>query len=196
MFRSLAKSFTKLPTSRSSYSAAAAKLNNAKSLHSLRNKRPKFLAPQLWPTIILPYATNAKPPIDKIDPEAEIKTSKKKIEPHPDSVSVGSSVRHVFEHSQKVEEDDADTLGAIKADIKTIKDTFALVEVPRESLLLGIAGVLPYAATSLSTVYLAWDINRAATSITGTGLLFSEDTAHQLLEIIYPIQIGYGAVVS
>lgn len=57
-----------------------------------------------------------------------------------------------------------------------------------------MAGVLPYLATSLSTVYLAWDINHA--SITGQGFLLSGQTAEVLLQIIEPIQIGYGAVVS
>lgn len=66
--------------------------------------------------------------------------------------------------------------------------------MPRESYYIGAAGVLPYLATSLSTVYLAWDINHA--HLHGSGVLFSSETAHQLLAIIEPIQIGYGAVVS
>jgi len=45
----------------------------------------------------------------------------------------------------------------------------------------------------LSTVYLAWDINQAHAK--GSGFLFSADTAHQLLDYITPIQIGYGAVI-
>ncbi len=77
---------------------------------------------------------------------------------------------------------------------KTIMDTFALKDVPREALYCGMAGVLPYLATSLSTVYLAWDINHAAE--TGSGILLSGNTAELLLHILEPIQIGYGAVVS
>ena len=57
-----------------------------------------------------------------------------------------------------------------------------------------MAGVLPYLATSLSTVYLAFDINHA--SETGSGFLFSPHVAEQLLHIIEPLQVGYGAVVS
>jgi hypothetical protein len=76
---------------------------------------------------------------------------------------------------------------------ETIKETFALTEVPRESYYIGLAGVLPYLTTSLSTVYLAFDINHA--QATGSGLLFSPETAHHILSIIQPIQIGYGAVV-
>lgn len=77
---------------------------------------------------------------------------------------------------------------------ETVKDTFRLTEVPRESYYIGGAGLLPYIATSLSTVGLAYDINHAHTH--GTGLVFSPETAHHLLSIIEPIQIGYGAVVS
>lgn len=58
---------------------------------------------------------------------------------------------------------------------------------------MGLAGVLPYMATSLSTVYCAWEINQAAE--TGSGLFLGERTAEQLLNIIEPIQVGYGAVV-
>lgn len=69
-----------------------------------------------------------------------------------------------------------------------------MTEVPREALYIGMAGVLPYLATSLSTVYLAWDINHAA--MTGSGFLISGNTAELLLHLLEPIQIGYGAVVS
>jgi hypothetical protein len=77
---------------------------------------------------------------------------------------------------------------------QTIKETFALNEVPREALVIGMAGVLPYLATSLSTVYLAFDINHA--SATGSTFFFSQATAEQLLHIVEPLQVGYGAVVS
>ena len=76
---------------------------------------------------------------------------------------------------------------------KVIKETFALNEVPREAFLLGLAGLFPYAVTSLTTVYLAWDINHA--DMSGHGLFISGDFAQQALEYIQPLQIGYGAVV-
>ena len=59
---------------------------------------------------------------------------------------------------------------------------------------MGLAGVIPYAATAMSTVYCAWEINHAAE--TGSGFLMSERTAELLLHVIEPIQVGYGAVVS
>lgn len=193
--RSLVKSFAKVPTSRSSYSAASATFRNASPLRQLSNKRPQVLAslprPNRGPVLFA--TTKAGPPYDKIDTKSEEKVAKAVLEPHPEAVSTASSAIPVLERGPK-KEDDADMMAGIKSDVKTIKETFSLSEVPRESLYIGAAGVLPYAATSLSTVYLAWDINHAHAN--GTGVLFSPETAHQLLEWITPIQIGYGAVVS
>ncbi|PMD26185.1 hypothetical protein NA56DRAFT_338902 [Hyaloscypha hepaticicola] len=192
--RSLLKSFAKVPIARSSYSAASVQFRNPRPLRQLNNNRPqvRIAIPRLT-TIQLLYATNkAGPPFDVIDEKAEQKIAKTEIEPHPSEVSAESSVRHVFEKSQSEEKGD-DMTGAIKADLKTIKETFSLADVPRESLYIGAAGVIPYAATSLSTVYLAYDINHAHD--TGRGILFSPETAHQLLDIITPVQIGYGAVI-
>lgn len=77
---------------------------------------------------------------------------------------------------------------------KTIRETFNLEDVPKEALYIGMAGLLPYVATSLSTVYLAWDINHAA--MYGQGFLLSGPTAEAMLHLVEPLQIGYGAVVS
>lgn len=85
-------------------------------------------------------------------------------------------------------------LAGVKSDWKTIKETFSMADVPKETLYLGLAGLLPYAATSLSTVALSYDINHA--HATGTGLVFTPELAHQLLDLITPVQIGFGAVVS
>lgn len=142
------------------------------------------------------YATKSDPPIskvDKIDKTAERKYAEQKLEPHAEEISIKSSVREAFEGSGKTKDDD-EMLSGIKADIGTVKDTFQLTEVPKEPLYFGIAGVLPYAVTSLSTVFLAYDINH--THSTGKELLFAPETAHHLLDMMIPIQIGYGAVVG
>lgn len=76
---------------------------------------------------------------------------------------------------------------------KVIKDTFALQTVPKEALNIGLAGVLPYLATSAATVYCALEMNHSATH--GTGWLLNEVTAEGLLHLLEPIQVGYGAVV-
>jgi hypothetical protein len=194
--RSLLKSFPKVPIARSSYSAASIKFRTATPLHQLNNNRPqvRILIARPTTTSLLYATTKAGLPVDKIDPKAEHKLAKEHIEPHPSEVSGESSVRHVFEQGQAPKSQDDEMLGAIKADLGTIKETFSLAEVPKESLYIGAAGVIPYAATSLSTVFLAYDINQA--HATGHGIVFSPETAHQLLEIITPIQIGYGAVVG
>lgn len=75
-----------------------------------------------------------------------------------------------------------------------IGETFSLKGVPKEAMALGMAGVLPYLATSLQTVYLSWEINRAATL--GEGLIFSGQSAELMLHMLEPIQVGFGAVVS
>lgn len=191
--RSLLKSFTKAPIARSSYSAASAKFRNAPAISQLSNRRPQsFKLPTRPTTISLLYATKSGPPFDHIDEKTEAQYSKEKIEPHPSEVSLGSSTRHVFEESQG--KGGNEVSGGMKHDLEIIKETFSLAEVPRDALYIGAAGVLPYAATSLSTVWLAYDINHAHAH--GTGYLFSPETAHQLLGLVTPIQIGYGAVVS
>lgn len=150
-----------------------------------------------------------------IDRAAEAEYSKRKLEAHPETVSSDSSVRHVTnEFGAEDPEPDVDMMAGIKSDFvsshlslqlldimlmsfvsqKTIIDTFSLKDVPREALYVGMAGVLPYLATSLSTVYLAFDIQHAAN--TGSGWLLSGDTAETLLHIIEPIQLGYGASVN
>ncbi|KAL2056800.1 hypothetical protein ABVK25_003195 [Lepraria finkii] len=140
------------------------------------------------------HATKPGTPYDHIDQKHEEAVVREKLEPNPEEVSTTSSVHQVF-HEKGVEEGekDEDMLAGVKADLKTIKETFALDAVPREALVIGMAGVLPYLATSLSTVYLAFDINHA--SATGSTFLFSQQTAEQLLYIIEPLQVGYGAVI-
>lgn len=193
--RSLLKGISNPQSARHSYSAASAKFRTAVPLRQLNNKRPQVPSSLSRPTTTcLLYAT--KPPIEpvnKIDREAEKKTAEKIIQPHPEQVSTQSSVRRAFEGSGKSKENDQ-MLGSIKDDLKTVKDTFGLKDVPREPMYLGLAGVLPYAATSMSTFFLAYDIKHAAA--TGNQLLISPETAQYILDMMLPIQIGYGAVVS
>ncbi|KAL8657724.1 MAG: hypothetical protein Q9226_001623 [Calogaya cf. arnoldii] len=133
-------------------------------------------------------------PYDNIDPKHEKAIAKGELEPHPEEVTLNSSVHQVFQEKGVPEtEEDEDMLAGVYSDIKTIKETFAMNEVPREALFVGLAGVIPYLATSASTVYLAWDINHAA--MDGQGFLLSGETAEVLLHIIEPLQIGYGAVI-
>jgi hypothetical protein len=78
-----------------------------------------------------------------------------------------------------------------------VKDTFALATVPREAFTLGLAGTLPYLATSLSTVVLAWNLNTdwPTQSHFLNAFLLNHESAANWLHILEPIQVGYGAVI-
>lgn len=67
-------------------------------------------------------------------------------------------------------------------------------DVPHQAYIVGLAGVVPYLATSLSTIYCAYEIHHA--SETGSGFLMTGQTAELALHVIEPLQVGYGAVVS
>ncbi|EEP80463.1 conserved hypothetical protein [Uncinocarpus reesii 1704] len=95
--------------------------------------------------------------------------------------------------TELVEDPDIDMMAGVKNDAKIIKETFSLKDVPKEALYLGLAGVMPYLATSLQTVYLSWEMNNALT--TGSGKFISGESAELLMNVIEPLQIGYGAVI-
>ncbi|KAG9994461.1 hypothetical protein KCU78_g18413, partial [Aureobasidium melanogenum] len=140
------------------------------------------------------YATQ-QAPMDKINKEVEAKLGNEKLKADPENVSSSSSTHPVFGEVGMTEDPhkDADMMAGVKNDMKTIKDTFSLEEVPREAYNLGMAGVLPYLGTSLSTVYCAWEINHAHN--TGSGFMLSEQTAEAALHVLEPLQVGYGAVI-
>lgn len=97
------------------------------------------------------------------------------------------------ERDTKPAEEDIDMMAGVRGDVKVIKDTLSLENVPKEALYFGMAGVVPYLATSLNTAYLAWEINNAATK--GSTFLISGQSAELMLHMIEPIQVGYGAVI-
>ncbi|KAK6006336.1 hypothetical protein QM012_006746 [Aureobasidium pullulans] len=140
------------------------------------------------------YATQ-QAPMDKINKEVEARLGDEKLKADPENVSSTSSTHPLFGEVGMAEDPhkDADMMAGVKNDMKTIKDTFSLEEVPREAYNLGMAGVLPYLGTSLSTVYCAWEINHAHN--TGSGFLLSEQTAEAALHVLEPLQVGYGAVI-
>lgn len=63
--------------------------------------------------------------------------------------------------------------------------------------MLGLAGTLPYLGTSIATVFLSWNLNTEwpTTSNTLNSILLSHEKAGELLHMLEPIQIGYGAVL-
>ncbi|KAF2264609.1 hypothetical protein CC78DRAFT_223275 [Lojkania enalia] len=134
---------------------------------------------------------------DKIDREAESRYQHQKIEPHPERVTTTSTITpmvgQVGDQNQQPEpEHDAIPVSGMRHDLNTIKETFDMSSVPRQAYYLGLAGVLPYLGTSLSTVACAYEINHADA---GYGYFLSAHTAETLLHLLEPLQIGYGAVI-
>ncbi|KAF2220460.1 hypothetical protein BDZ85DRAFT_183591, partial [Elsinoe ampelina] len=131
---------------------------------------------------------------DKIDHEHERQFGQKKLSVHPETVSATSSTHPIFgEVGTENKEDNTDMMAGVKSDLKTIKETFSMEDVPRQAVYVGLAGTLPYLGTSLATVFCASEINHAAAN--GTGYLLSGKTAEALLHVIEPLQVGYGAVI-
>ncbi|KAH0293176.1 hypothetical protein M436DRAFT_81254 [Aureobasidium namibiae CBS 147.97] len=146
-------------------------------------------------TLALARYASQQAPMDKINKEVESKLGSEKLKPDPDTVSSTSSTHPVFGEVGMPEDQhkDADMMAGVKNDMKVIKDTFSLEGVPREAYTLGMAGVLPYLGTSVSTIYCAWEITHAHN--TGSGFLMSEQTAEAALHVLEPLQVGYGAVI-
>ncbi|KAH6640080.1 hypothetical protein BKA67DRAFT_141356 [Truncatella angustata] len=142
---------------------------------------------------------------DKEDPEEVKKWAEEKLEPHPEAVSSESSVRHFsdfLEPSQRpANKDDPAAAPPVKDgvahDLNLVKETFSLSTVPKESLYLGLAGTLPYLATSFSNVYLSWALNTEwpTSSNFVNSILMTHDNARYWLGVVEPLQMGYGAVI-
>ncbi|WXC44226.1 hypothetical protein QX201_003960 [Fusarium graminearum] len=139
---------------------------------------------------------NPPPPKQPIDYEAERKRGQELLQSDPKHVSSKSSLSNTagVQGPTKGEESMGNEL---KHDIEVVKDTFTFTNVPRESRILGLAGTLPYLGTSLSTVFLAWNLNKDLP--TGNSLydaiMVDHETAKYMLSVIEPLQLGYGAVI-
>ncbi|RKK20724.1 hypothetical protein BFJ66_g8018 [Fusarium oxysporum f. sp. cepae] len=140
---------------------------------------------------------NPPPPKQPIDIEAERKRGQELLQSNPSVVSSKSSVANAASTAQGSKSADQDMTSELKHDIDVVKDTFTFTDVPRESSILGLAGTLPYLGTSLSTVFLAWDLNKPIP--TGNSfydaIMVDHETAKYLLSALEPIQLGYGAVI-
>lgn len=131
--------------------------------------------------------------VTKEQKQAEDKYAHEKLKPTPETVSTTSSIHPIFEEQGvKNPEKDVDMMAGVKSDIETIKETFSLKDVPKEAYYMGLAGTIPYLATSLTTVLCAYEINH---SVAGQGMLLSEYSATHILHLLEPIQIGYGASI-
>ncbi|KAI0121316.1 hypothetical protein BJ170DRAFT_644459 [Xylariales sp. AK1849] len=155
------------------------------------------VAPQVAPLVHKTrYATKPLGNLQsKANHEEEKKFGERKLEAHPESVTSESSVRHVVEPDVQPT---AKPVGdGIAHDLGLVKETFDLAVVPKESYFLGLAGTIPYLATSVSNVYLSWVLNTEwpTTSTFLNNILMSHDSARYWLGVVEPIQLGYGAVI-
>lgn len=183
---------------RATFNAASSKAPLTSRLCTMSNsKRPQNAAAATWKPISAALSQRqryASTQWDKPNVKAEKEVAQKKLEPQPELVSATSTIHPMFSEVGTPEpEKEADMMKGIKQDVDTIKDTFSLTEVPRQAYILGLAGVLPYLATSLSTVVCAYEINHATAA--GAGTVLSAPTAELLLHILEPLQVGYGAVI-
>lgn len=153
--------------------------------------------PQAYRASLFSSKSTNNPPNQSIDREHQKKVAQETLKSDPSAVTTESSVRHVIEESQAPTDKDHDMAAELKHDIDAVKDTFSFSSVPHESRILGLAGTLPYMGTSLSTLFLSWDLNKQ--SPTGNSLydavFIDHETAKHLLTIIEPLQLGYGAVI-
>nr|OQO19595.1 hypothetical protein B0A51_15891 [Rachicladosporium sp. CCFEE 5018] len=186
-------------------------INTNAALRATNNPFCKQFASQIWTASRRPQlaqvttaliatrtASNitekVKSALPDIDIKKEAQIAKDKLRVDPETVSTTSSTHPLMsEIATPEKEEDTDMMAGVKNDLRTIKETFSLDEVPRQAFYLGLAGLVPYVATSLSTVYCAWEINHVHE--TGTGLLMSDKTAELALHVLEPLQIGYGATI-
>ncbi|KAL9059488.1 MAG: hypothetical protein Q9162_001186 [Coniocarpon cinnabarinum] len=172
-----------------------------------RQTKPLALSTFRQPTSVVRYASSRAPGTVQ-RPDKEDKFAAEQLEANPELVSTGSSVHPIFsEVGQGEKEPDVDMMAGVRHDIlqqeprnlmntmqKVIRDTFNLQAVPTEAFRIGMAGVLPYLATSTATVFAAFEYNNAA-HMGGFGYFMSEHNAETLLHVLEPLQVGYGAVI-
>lgn len=129
--RALARSSWKptASTSRNSCTLSPLRARTAYSNSAVSHRRPSSLALKSHKPVsasLQRYATGAPTgaptgpgtPFDHINKKHEEKIAKKGLEPHPDEVSAGSSVRHVMgEEGVEEKERDVDMLAGVKADL-------------------------------------------------------------------------------
>ncbi|CUS11811.1 unnamed protein product [Tuber aestivum] len=169
-----------------------------------RASTPHSLIARIQPFTSLSPRWKQAPKTNKVKSEAAKleagfkKAREKKLEAHPEEVTTTSSMTPIFGGQKKAPPGgdppgETDMLRGLKSDFHIIKETFALREVPKEVYYIGLGGTFPYAGISVSTLYLAWDINYAHHN--GIGYLVSPETAELVLNFAEPLQVGLGAVI-
>lgn len=116
------------------------------------------------------------------------------MEADPENVSTASSYRQDAPEPKRSASDVSDSL---QTDVKSVKAALSLDEVPREAYALGLAGTIPYFATSISTVYLTWNLRTQWPTDSNilNSILLNQETAAQWLSHLEVLQVGYGAAI-
>lgn len=175
---SLAKRFARRDATLAQYSRPLALAHYKRDLSPVRN-----------------YTAVPQAPGTTRDTALEARLQKQTLTADPGLVSLTSSVHPLTEEvGTEQKEDDTDMMAGLRHDVKVIKETFNLSEVPREAFNIGLAGVIPYLATSAGTVFCAFELNHAAHH-GSVGWVMSEHTAELCLHVLEPLQVGYGAVI-
>ncbi|KAL7956617.1 hypothetical protein V8C34DRAFT_315505 [Trichoderma compactum] len=187
--------FRSLPSLRSSGRTLTASLASSRSQPSI-TRQPLHRLDARRTAIHFASSSNQPPKPPSADEERD-RLAHQKLEPNPEGVSSTSSVRTVLEATGGATREPPGVHSSLKHDIDVVKDTFRLDTIPRESHILGLAGTLPYLATSVSTVFLALNLNTDIPSGNRFyNMIFMEHgTAQYLLDLIEPLQLGYGAVI-
>ncbi|CAK7227473.1 hypothetical protein SCUCBS95973_006556 [Sporothrix curviconia] len=174
-------------------------LRSSRPLHELNSA--KSVLPAISSRfLVAAYSTKSHPPNDTKKANALAKEAKaageKLLEARPGEVTVESSRRHLVEPYEK-KQTEPEVGDSLTADVHSIQEALALTTVPRETYALGLSGTIPYFVTSLSTVYLGWNLRHAypTSSAFANSFLMSHDAAQYWLQLLEPIQLGYGAVI-
>ncbi|KAM7195023.1 Protein of unknown function (DUF3429) domain containing protein [Rhypophila sp. PSN 637] len=145
--------------------------------------------------LLLQAQFSTKLPSSQRDVKLEKEVAQQKLSSHPERVTTTSSIPGYVEGENAPSDPEMPKGSELVSDLNTVKETLALNNVPREPYALGLAGTLPYLATSCGTVYFSWVLNTDASSTLLNNFLVSKDTATYLLQTLEPIQVGYGAVI-
>ncbi|KAF2400951.1 hypothetical protein EJ06DRAFT_548845 [Trichodelitschia bisporula] len=180
---------------RQGISSSPLQVQFSSKLCTASSKRPSPLSASNAPTAVsLLRRHYAQSKWDKVDKKAEEKLAKAKIKPTPETVSTESSIRPVFtEVGEEAQDNTKPVKHGLKDDLTTIRSAFDLTDVPPQAYYMGLAGVVPYVVTSLTTVFAAREIHVA--SDWGRGMFLTQESAETLLHLLEPLQVGYGAVI-
>ncbi|GAA97729.1 uncharacterized protein L969DRAFT_55314 [Mixia osmundae IAM 14324] len=182
------------------------------SRHSVVDARTRREQPRGYLEHAIPLAGNMKhsgpSPLRSI--EAHRRHASSSVAGQPASSSFKETGQNAKQEASKAVKDVTQAISGANAttsqlqggDLSEAESSLKSVEnimenVPREAIVWGAAGLIPYVATSLTTVYLARVAGQAqAAEMLGRGQSpMNEETALALLHHVEHIQVSYGAII-